>query len=131
MPQVFLCNNPGCGARLQVRGWCDRHTKQGEQQATQRHKEYDDNRRNKEAADFYHSKEWREVRVKALRRDNHLCKQCEKAGKLTPATIVHHVLEARERPDLRTHLPNLESVCAACHNRLHGREKRSRKGEGG
>lgn len=56
---------------------------------------------------------------KALRRDKFLCVECNRYGKKTPATVVHHVKERSAYPELEYELTNLESLCEACHNKKH------------
>lgn len=68
---------------------------------------------------FYDSAKWKRKREKILRRDNYMCRECRKYGKLTPAQHVHHIQHLEDRPDLALVDENLESVCIACHNKLH------------
>ncbi|PAD94378.1 HNH endonuclease [Terribacillus saccharophilus] len=76
-------------------------------------------REKKEYISFYSSASWRTKRENILRRDNYLCQDCLKKGFVTPATIVHHIIETSEDWSLRLIDSNLVSVCAACHNREH------------
>lgn len=69
--------------------------------------------------DFYHSSKWIRKRSHILRRDKYMCQECRKYGKMTPATYVHHIEHLEDRPDLALVDSNLESVCLACHNKLH------------
>jgi len=71
----------------------------------------------KERQKFYRSKLWRSTREHKLRRDP-LCQHCKAAGRLEPATQVHHVKERLDRPDLAFDQTNLESLCAPCHSRV-------------
>lgn len=68
---------------------------------------------------FYRSPEWRAKRREILQRDNHECQVCKREGKFSPANTVHHIEPLLERPDLALEDDNLESLCAACHNREH------------
>lgn len=68
---------------------------------------------------FYRSPEWRTKRREILQRDNGECQQCKREGKFSPANTVHHIVPLLERPDLALDDDNLESLCAACHNREH------------
>lgn len=68
---------------------------------------------------FYKSAKWIAKRKKILRRDKYMCQECRKYGKMTPATYVHHIQHLEDRPDLALVDSNLESVCLACHNKLH------------
>ena len=76
---------------------------------------------------FYHSKEWKKLRTEALERDNYLCVECLKNGKITPADTVHHIKPLRIDQTGAEDLNNLETVCRACHNRLHRERSQSLK----
>jgi 5-methylcytosine-specific restriction protein A len=69
---------------------------------------------------FYTSKNWRDTRLKALRRDRYICQDCgvKCLGKRknAPAPHVDHTVNRKKRPDLALHLPNLRTLCPACHN---------------
>ena len=69
--------------------------------------------------EIYKSEKWKRKRAHILKRDQYQCKECRKYGKLTPAKIVHHIKEIEDYPELAWDDSNLESVCMACHNRLH------------
>ena len=68
---------------------------------------------------FYLSKEWRRIRLKALRRDNFECQECKRQGGFSKANTVHHIKHLKDRPDLALDLDNLESLCGPCHNKEH------------
>ena len=67
----------------------------------------------------YTSARWKHKRDKILRRDGYKCVKCKRYGKSVEAKIVHHIKEADAFPELAWEDNNLESVCMACHNRLH------------
>ncbi len=50
-----------------------------------------------------------------LDRDHYRCQICGQRA----ATVVHHIIPLKERPDLATEMSNLQSVCAICHNKEH------------
>ena len=72
--------------------------------------------------DFYATPEWR--RIRAWYRARHpLCEECQRQGRVKLAELVHHKREISEGgapldPD------NLESLCWACHSRLHAAQGR-------
>ena len=68
---------------------------------------------------FYHSKEWQAVRTQVLERDSYLCQVCKRAGRITPASTVHHIKAVRVDPSKRLDASNLETICRSCHNREH------------
>ena len=76
---------------------------------------------------FYHSKEWEKLRTQALERDNYLCQECKKKGIITPASTVHHIKPLRLDDSRALQLSNLETVCGACHNKLHRERSQSLK----
>lgn len=67
---------------------------------------------------FYTGKRWRELRARMLALHPHCTsKWCR--GLHTPSAVVHHIKERLERPDLAYDPTNLQSLCAACHSRIH------------
>lgn len=64
-----------------------------------------------------------------MRRDGYMCQLCKRYGKQTEATIVHHIKHADEYPELIYSMDNLLSVCAACHNKLHGEKGGEKHGK--
>lgn len=67
----------------------------------------------------YWSSEWR--RLRDWYRTRHpLCEECLRQGRVTAAEMVHHVVEISEG-GAALDAQNLESLCMACHNRVHGR----------
>lgn len=73
---------------------------------------------------FYSSAAWERARDAALTRDAHLCQHCLKQGDITPATMVHHIVELTPTnvndPDIATNIDNLVSLCDRCHKKVHG-----------
>ena len=85
----------------------------------------DDRRYNRERTDgeitkLYNSARWRKIRWLKLR-NNPLCEVCEKEGRYTKATLVHHVVEAKQDPSLFYRMRNLQSLCEGCHEKIHRR----------
>lgn len=81
---------------------------------------YDKRIRDKQTIAFYHSLQWQRVREQALIRDNYLCQRCLSDKRLTPAEMVHHKIEVKQDWSKRLMMDNLESLCQACHNKMHG-----------
>ena len=74
-----------------------------------------------------YGKEWGKVRVDALRRDNYLCQECLREGRLTtlnPGTgdhaVDHITPKAKGGGD---ELINLQSLCKSCHERKTDRDE--------
>lgn len=68
---------------------------------------------------FYKSDQWRTVRELVLHRDAYICQKCKRQGRITPATIVHHIIPVRYDSKKALELDNLETICASCHNAEH------------
>lgn len=56
---------------------------------------------------------WQQLRERVLTRDNGLCCLCSKAGRVTLATDVDHVVNKAEGGDDSE--ANLQSLCRPCH----------------
>ncbi|WP_100065120.1 HNH endonuclease [Miniphocaeibacter massiliensis] len=69
----------------------------------------------------YKSKRWIKTRECVLRRDDYLCKQCSRYGKIKQADTVHHIYIADMFPFLFWNKLNLISLCKDCHNKMHNR----------
>lgn len=76
---------------------------------------------------FYKSKEWKALRLKALKRDNYECQICKSKGKYKRAENVHHMKEVKTHPELALDLDNLQCLCVRCHNDVHDRLEQKEK----
>lgn len=64
---------------------------------------------------------WLKVRASVLRKDKGLCQACRKAGRVTSATDVDHIVnKARGGGD---EPENLQSLCGPCHRTKTAKEK--------
>ena len=73
-----------------------------------------DERRGTAASRGYGAR-WQRVRAMVLRASP-LCAECQREGRVTPATDVHHVVKRRDGgPDAED---NLEALCHACHSKI-------------
>jgi 5-methylcytosine-specific restriction protein A len=52
-----------------------------------------------------------------------LCEECLKAGKETPAVLVHHI----DSDELNNRHDNHSSVCTDCHEAIHKSERWGKK----
>ena len=60
-----------------------------------------------------YNSQWDRIRLQALKRDNHLCQPCLKAGRITEAREVDHIKpKANGGTDA---MVNLQSICRECH----------------
>ena len=74
---------------------------------------------------FEGSYAWKKKRAAILKRDGYLCVECRRYGRHDAnglpirATLVHHIVEVEDAPELALTDSNLVSLCDACHNRAH------------
>ena len=79
----------------------------------------------KDKAEIYNSREWKELRIAKLRSTNGLCEECMKEGIITSARCVHHIVPietARTKDEMKRlafDVNNLRALCFACHARIH------------
>ncbi|KAE9560669.1 hypothetical protein ATN92_11065 [Companilactobacillus bobalius] len=66
---------------------------------------------------FYHSREWKHIRLSVLERDNYVCQYCYLFVVLRPATTVYHILPGQIAPELIRDTSNLAVICRGCHSR--------------
>lgn len=85
----------------------------------------------KETLPFYGTKAWHELRLVAIQRDGGMCQRCMQRfrdgliRKPRRATMVHHRIPVKERPDLALELDNLVSLCDRCHAEEHPEKYRA------
>lgn len=64
---------------------------------------------------------WVKLRTKVLKRDCGLCQVCKRAGRVTIATQVDHIVSKANAnrmkwtPQQTDHESNLQSICGPCH----------------
>lgn len=80
---------------------------------------------------FYCCAPWKNCREKVLKLDHYECQVCKARGKYRRASIVHHVKNLTDRPDLALSIYDpdtgerqLISVCKRCHEDLHPESQR-------
>jgi len=73
---------------------------------------------------FYDSKEWKNVRNQKMLSVNYRCEKCSKVGE-----EVHHIIELDDsnitNSSITLDMKNLVALCKDCHNKEHGRFKKS------
>lgn len=100
------CSYPGCPSLTHDR-YCEQH-----QPVIDRH--YNKYQRDPATGKRYGST-WRKIRSRYIKA-HPLCEECRKAGKLTPAEEVHHVIPLAKGG---THdESNLMSLCTSCHSKI-------------
>lgn len=65
---------------------------------------------------------WEKARAGFLKRSP-LCIMCEKGGRLTPATVVDHIVPHKGDQKLFWDRSNWQPLCVECHNRDKQREE--------
>ena len=74
----------------------------------------------------YNNTNWKKVRD-AYMKQNPLCEECLKQGKVTPATSVHHLKSPFSKGEINYTLlleyENLMAICHECHGKLHAQEQ--------
>lgn len=69
---------------------------------------------------------WQQARLRFLR-SNPLCAMCAKRNRVTPATVVDHVIPHKEDTDLFWDEGNWQGLCTPCHNGPKAQLERSGK----
>ncbi len=106
------CSQLGCPALAGYGGYCEKHRKIHERQyAAQRGT----------SCQRGYSSDWQHVRFSYLQ-EHPLCEQCENAGQVVLAIIVHHKIPLAQGGS-RLDQGNLMALCVACHDKLHKTNK--------
>ncbi len=71
---------------------------------------------------FYKSSFWRRIRSAILKRDNYLCQECKRNGKVKEGKYVDHIVNKHQGGD--EDFSNLETLCASCHNSKTAKERK-------
>lgn len=117
------CPYPGCGVLVDYgKRYCPTHQAQADAQKQERASVYDKTRTE---AKFYHSSRWQKLRNWFIK-NNPLCVQCLREGRVTTATVVDHIEEIKDG-GARYDINNLQSLCHACHNDKTAHERKKRK----
>lgn len=116
-----ICSKYGCNNLVNIKDkYCDDHRQEIVKQVRQWRRTYD-SKRDPKYKQFYKSANWLKLRDYVLKRDNYLCTECIKSGKLTTCNTVHHIIEIREDMSKSLDQDNLTTLCYECHNKIHKR----------
>ncbi|MGJ3196953.1 HNH endonuclease [Peribacillus frigoritolerans] len=91
-----------------------------------RHRDYDKTGRNKQSANVYNTKAWRDVRHRVKVRDLYMCRLCYGNTRIKSMHTVHHIIPVEEdvKKEFIYNPKNLISLCQSCHLQTHvGYEK--------
>lgn len=72
---------------------------------------------------------WRKLRALFIA-EHPLCVECEREGRIVPATQVDHIMALSTHPQLRLEWDNLQSLCTTHHGRKTVREQAQARGGG-
>lgn len=103
------CSFPGCPGLTSGR-YCEEH------QALE-NRRYERHQRDPGTAERY-GKDWKRIRAAYLS-EHPFCETCRKDGRITEASMVHHIRPLREGG--ANDEGNLMALCLSCHARLHSR----------
>lgn len=101
------CRYPGCPNLCDSSVYCKTHAG------------FSTDRLRGNAAERGYDSRWRAARKRFLRR-HPLCAECMRQGKLTPATVVDHVIPHRGNQELFWDENNWQPLCKGCHDRKTG-----------
>ncbi|WP_155873878.1 HNH endonuclease [Achromobacter xylosoxidans] len=117
----FPCRHRGCGKLIRLPGFCEAHAqdsvgwKQDRERGNRHQRGY--------------GSDWGRLRVLILKRDRYLCQcgECQRTGRVLPATEVDHRIPKAEGGTDEPH--NLCAINAECHKRKTAKESgRARAG---
>lgn len=90
----------------------------------------------KESEPFYHTAAWRRLRQLIISRQGGMCHDCMEKMRLglmrkpRRATMVHHIIPYKERPDLALNENNLVALCDRCHEQRHPERRQKNETDG-
>ena len=98
------CRHPGCPNLADSGVYCDEHRVLYQRES---------------AGERGYDSKWRTARQRYLRRFP-LCAECLRKGKLSPATVVDHIIPHRGNERLFWDQGNWQPLCKRCHDRKTG-----------
>ncbi len=98
-------------------------TRQTRERRSISNREYDRNR--PERHKIYSTSRWQKLREFKKHRSP-LCEECLRHGIVTPMTLVDHIIPIAEGGS-PFDVENLQSLCAACHNKKHAEGRGGQK----
>lgn len=104
------CGYPGC-PKLTDGRYCEEHKKLTD-------KQYNKYQRDPLTKKRY-GRDWKRIRDRFIK-VHPLCEECKKAGRLTPANTVHHIVPLKEH--INHSESNLLSLCKSCHSSIHSKD---------
>ena len=109
-----------CGKKIEATKTCECNKS--------RHKVYDRECRNKDNAEFYHSKAWKSMTALCKAKANGLdLYELEVNNKIVKGTLSHHIEELEEAKDRALDITNLIWVSEKTHNYIHSVYNKSKE----
>lgn len=109
------CSYPGCSALVES-GRCEKH------RATDKQKMREYNRKRYAEYQHMYGARWKKAR-KVFLAEHPLCAECERQGKIVPATVVDHIVPHKGDYDLFWDQDNWQPMCGPCNSRKAAREE--------
>ena len=106
------CNKVSCG-KLTRNLYCEEHSHLERLSKQMSNRNYDNSRPSWHK--WYTTNRWLNMRLFQLQKEP-LCNTCKLDNKLTPATVVDHIVPHKGDPFLFWNPNNLQSLCEICHN---------------
>lgn len=73
---------------------------------------------------FYNSKRWQHLRMSIMRRDEFMCQDAKRYGRMIPAEVVHHIFPRDIFPEYQWEPWNLIALSYKAHEDMHFRTTR-------
>ena len=113
-----FCAHAGCD-ELVTFGYCEKHRAEYEARERDKTKLLESNR--KSASERGYDSRWQKARRTYLAH-HPLCAECQRQGKLTPATVVDHIVPHKGDRHLFWDKSNWQSLCKSCHDSKTAKE---------
>ena len=109
------CRHPGCPELTEDR-FCPKHMQEY-------NRRYNRKERAKYSKQLYNTARWQRLRKKVLL-VHPLCVECERQGRVTPSTVVDHIVPHKGHLELFWDEGNLQGLCKNCHDSKTTKEGR-------
>lgn len=73
---------------------------------------------------FYKEKRWQRLRMSVMRRDEFMCQDAKRYGRMIPADMVHHIFPRDIFPEYQWEPWNLIALSNKAHEEMHIRNSR-------
>lgn len=109
------CPVPGCGVLVRGGGRCEAHKAQQDARVKELHNEWRKRNPQPSRHERGYTNKWHKARTAFLVR-HPLCKLCDDAGQVTPATVVDHIIDHKGDPAFFWDFGNWQALCKRCHD---------------